>query len=432
MNSPRHEVDVAVAGGGPGGLAAACTASECGASVVLLESTPWLGGQIWRYDNPSHAPRQGRRWIRRVHNSNVNIRLQSMVYGVKKPHTLLVEGPQGVNEIKCRKLILAVGARELFVPFPGWTLPNVFGVGGLHNLAKLGWPVAGKRVVVAGSGPLMFALAAHMRKLGAKVVLMAEQADFRNLSRFGLRLPALAPDKLVQAAGYQAKLLGVPYLTHCWPVEALGREHVQAVRLTNGKKTWLESCDYLACAFGLMGNLELAQLLGCQIEDERVGVDDYQQTSVPDVYCVGEPTGIAGVDGALIEGRIAGSHAADQSTWAESLFAARNRSRHFGAALARFFVLRPELRDLVRPDTLICRCEDITFAQARHDAGWRAAKLYRHLGMGPCQGRTCSGVVRFLFGWESSSARPPIFPVQMDTLAGYNQTTSDAVRSSTP
>lgn len=430
MDKRRVECAVAVVGGGPAGMAAACSAAQSGASVCLIESAPWLGGQIWRHGDNGHAPAAFRRWQRRLQSVPVDIRTQTTVAALSGHHMLLAEHGDKPLEIAYQKLILAVGARELFVPFPGWTLPNVFGVGGLHNFAKLGWPVRGKRVAVAGSGPLLFAAAAHLRMLGAKIVLIAEQADLSELIRFGMRLPFLSPDKIVQGAAYQSMLLGVPYKTHCWPVEAIGESQLEQVRFTNGQKTWDVACDYLACAFGLVSNLELPHLLGCRMEGEFVRTDTCQQTSVPDVYCAGEPTGIAGVDGALMEGRIAGYSAAGQRQAAQKLFAKRDRTRRFAAALAHGFRLRPELRHLARPDTILCRCEDVTYEKVCNDQSWRAAKLYHHVGMGPCQGRTCGGALRFLFGWDPALVRPPVFPVSVETLAGGDNASPEPVSAS--
>lgn len=411
-------------------MAAAWAAAQQSQSVGLIEGAPWLGGQIWRHGNGIRPPMGFRPWQRRLQSRPVEVRTQTTVVGARGPHTLLAEDADGPLEIGYRKLILAVGARELFIPFPGWTLPNVFGVGGLHNFAKLGWPVRGKRIAVAGSGPLLFAAAAHLRMMGAKIVLMAEQADLPELMRFGMRLPLLSPSKIIQGGVYQSMLLGVPYKTHCWPVEAFGDQQLESVRFTNQVRTWEVACDYLACAFGLAGSLELAHLLGCGIDHQAVQTDACQLTSVPDVYCAGEPTGIAGVDGALAEGQIAGFSAVGLNEKAEKLFAWRDRTRRFAAALAQGFKLRSELRHLARPDTILCRCEDVTFEKVRNDRSWREAKLYHHVGMGPCQGRTCGGAVRFLFGWEPQSVRPPIFPAQVETLAGGGKPESEAVSAS--
>jgi NADPH-dependent 2,4-dienoyl-CoA reductase/sulfur reductase-like enzyme len=330
---------------------------------------------------------------------------------------LLAETGEGPLELSWQKLILAVGARELFLPFPGWTLPNVTGPGGMQVLVKAGLPVAGKRVVVAGSGPLLIAASAELRKAGARVVVVAEQAGLSDLVRFAAALPRSAPKKIFQALQYQLRLLGVPYRTGCWVTAAQGGQKVEQVTIQSQKKTWTIPCDYLACAYGLVPNLELPRLLGCRLENGVVLVNLWQETLVGDVYCAGEPTGIGGEDRALIEGRIAGHAASGRTDKADCLFKARKRARKFSLAMDRAFALRDELKHLAQPDTIVCRCEDVTRRQLEPYDGWRSAKLHTRCGMGPCQGRVCGGAARVLFGWKHESVRPPLFPVTVGTLA---------------
>ena len=110
---------------------------------------------------------------------------------------LLAENLGGFCELKYGKLVLAPGARERFLPFPGWTLPNVMGAGGLQAMVKCGLPIRGKRVIVAGTGPLLLAVADYLRKHGAEIPVICEQACWRSLAKFGLALVSW-PAKIVQ------------------------------------------------------------------------------------------------------------------------------------------------------------------------------------------------------------------------------------------
>ncbi len=187
------------------------------------------------------------------------------------------------------------GARERFLPFPGWTLPGVFGAGGLQALVKGGLPVQGKRILVAGTGPLLLAVAAHLKQYGGNIVCVAEQASYAQMMPFLVSLSG-SPGKLLQGLRYRATLAGTPYRTGCWPVAAEGTPHCVQVRLSDGKRIWTEVCDYLACGFHLVPNTELAQLLGCGgLQNGAVIVDRQQRTTVQNVFCAGEPTGIAGL-----------------------------------------------------------------------------------------------------------------------------------------
>jgi len=407
------DYDVVIAGAGPAGLAAACRAAQSGARTVIVDDNPRPGGQIWRAAHK--PPPAAARWIRLAETHRVEILSGARVFAAPEPGRLALETLDRELEIEYRSLILATGARERFLPFPGWTLPNIMGAGGLQALAKSGTPVAGKKIIVAGSGPLLLAVADYMRSHGADVRLIAEQADGAALRRFAAGLVS-KPAKLAQAAWLRASLLGVPYCTATWPVRADGRDKLESVTLSARGRQWTEPCDYLACGFGLIPNLELAALLGCRLGDTGVAVDENQRTSVEAVFAAGEITGIGGLDLSLVEGEIAGYAAAGKPEQAQPLHARRDVERRFAAALDRTFALRRELRDLPSDQTFVCRCEDVTLARVRACSGWREAKLQTRCGMGPCQGRICGGAVDFLFGWKAESVRPPILPARISSL----------------
>src|SRR5579864_2511576 len=157
MNDMKLRFEIVVVGAGPAGLAAACAAAESGCSTALVDDTPWLGGQIWRGQQAYPNNPLAMRWVERFRQSKATLLDQCAILGPADRRILLAEHPIGPRQIQWDRLILATGARELFLPFPGWTLPGNFGPGGLQSLAKHGWPVAGKRIVLAGSGPLLMA-----------------------------------------------------------------------------------------------------------------------------------------------------------------------------------------------------------------------------------------------------------------------------------
>jgi NADPH-dependent 2,4-dienoyl-CoA reductase/sulfur reductase-like enzyme len=381
----------------------------------LVDETPWLGGQIWRGQQAHPTLRQAARWVERFRRSKASLLDQCTILGPGGSRLLLAEHPSGPREIQWERLILATGARELFLPFPGWTLPGNFGPGGLQSLAKHGWPVAGKRVVLAGSGPLLLAVGGGLRKMGARIVSINEQAPWPRLISFGARLLAW-PAKLAQAARLKWTLLGTPFRCGVWPVGAEGAEQVRAVALTDGRRQWREECDLLACGFGLVPNVELPLALGCQLENDFVQVDPWQASSVAGVYCAGELTGIGGAEAALVEGQIAGWAASGREEAARPWMARRAGWRRFQAALAAAFALREEVARRAAAETVVCRCEDVTFDRMKGFAGWREAKLQTRCGMGPCQGRVCGGAAKVLFGWGMESVRPPVLPGRVESL----------------
>jgi NADPH-dependent 2,4-dienoyl-CoA reductase/sulfur reductase-like enzyme len=381
---------IIIVGAGPAGIAAAKAASKTEASVLVIDDNHGAGGQIWR-------------------GSEIELPCEFLsaarvIDGDAGKRQITVER-SGVFKLSYTKLILCTGARELFLPFPGWTLPNVFGVGGLQALAKSGLDVRGKRIVVAGSGPLLLAVAAYLQDHGAVVPVIAEQASWTSLAQFGVAL-LRHPAKVRQAFA-----LGRPlrYLPNSWVTKASGVEKLEAVTFQDGQE---ERCDYLAISYGFVPNTELAQLMGCRLNGPFVAVDEQQQTSVPGVYCAGEPTGLGGVDESLLEGEIAVTGNGD-----------RTKTSHFSRALNKAFSLRPELKTLAQRETIVCRCEDVTLGRLQEARSWREAKLHFRCGMGPCQGRICGPIVEHYFGWTPESVRPPIFSTKLENLIALKETT---------
>ena len=393
-------------------MAAAATAAECGVRVGLVDDNLATGGQIWRGrdENP-----ESRQWNERLQTNRVVTSFGTRVFDQPEPGLLIAERGDEVCEFRYERLILATGARERFLPFPGWTLPNVMGAGGLQAMVKSGLPIQGKRVVVAGTGPLLLAVAAYLRKHGAEVLVICEQASWSRLAGFGVRLVDFR-DKIRQAIVLRKDLAGIPFAPNSWPLAASGSERLESVTIRRGGKTLDIECDYLACGFHLVPNVELALLLGCKIADGFVQVDDFQQTTVPNVYCAGEPTGIGGIEQALAEGAIAGLAAGGRNPQ-QKLIQARKRARRFARLMERAFALRPELKALPMGNTIVCRCEDVPHSRLVPHGSWRAAKLHTRCGMGACQGRVCGPATQFLFDWHPDSIRPPVFPARVGSLA---------------
>ncbi len=413
--------EIAVVGAGPAGIAAAARAAEAGRDVVVLDASPRPGGQIWRHRRRDELPEQARTWLERFDRSGAKLVSGAQVVdawgAAPEGLHLLAEADGERLEVSADRVILATGARELFLPFPGWTLPNVFGVGGAQALLKAGTPFEGKRVVVAGSGPLLLAVGAALVAKGARVSVVAEQAGRAALARFGATL-VRTPGRILQAARLRSELGGARYAIGCWVTRADGDDAVREVTLTDGRRSWTEPCDVLCTGYGLVPNTELAEMLGCIVDGGKVRVDAWQRASVAGVYCAGEPTGIAGVDAALAEGEIAAAHAVGAADDRRRLFAVRRREHRIARALERAFAPRAELRDLPRDDTILCRCEDVTREMV--DAAWsfRQAKLYTRIGMGPCQARVCGPACAFLFGWSGQATRLPTSPAEIGMLAG--------------
>jgi len=424
----QQAFDVLVIGGGPAGIAAAVRAAECGVRVGIVDDNAALGGQIWRGGLEGGPTSEAVTWRESLRNAGVTELCGKRIFDSPGAGVLRAEGSDGLCELHYRNLVLATGARERFLPFPGWTLPNVMGAGGLQAMVKSGLPIRGKRVVVAGTGPLLIAVAAYLCKHGADIPVICEQASWSSLVQFTAALMR-HPGKIFQGMALKRDIGGIPFVANSWPLEARGRHSLENVQISRGGKCESIECDYLACGFHLVPNIELQLLLGCQIRGGYVQVDEYQRTTVDGVFCAGEPTSIGGLELSLIEGQVAGFAAAGDAAKARTLLGQRRKAQSFARTLDRTFRLRPELRSLASSETMICRCEDVPYSRLQGHTSWRAAKLHTRCGMGPCQGRICGPATQFLFKWNLDSVRPPIFPVRVESLAsGMEQREANIVQ----
>ncbi len=419
--------DVLVLGAGPAGIAAACVAAERGGRVVLLESTPWLGGAVWRETAGSVLPRNARSWLARLQRCGAQVVLEATAFGQEQitaagtgpVRRVLAEQQGRLLEVQCQNLVIATGGAGTAAAVPRLDAAASDWIGraavaGQEWLAaagqtrRRGW----QRSAAVGRGR-------STAQKGAHIVAVLEQAPWRQVARFAAQLPWLGPGKIWQAARLKAQLMGTAYRTGCWPVAAVGSQVLQSVRWTDGRREWERPCDYLACGFGLVPNLQWPHLLACAVRDGAAIVDVCQQTSQRGVYAIGETTGIGGDEPAVLEGQIAGHAASGGGATAavRRWRASANRARRFAHALQTAFALRGELFRLADDDTIVCRCEDVTWGQVRPYRDAREAKLQSRCGMGACQGRVCHQTLRLLKGWSAPAVRPPVLPVSAGTWA---------------
>ncbi len=387
---------------------------------MVLDESPEVGGQIWRHRTGRVRSRVAARWLTRLARSGATVHRGASVVDIVIDSagdgcTVVAERAGVPLVVHGAALVLATGARERFLPFPGWTLPGVIGVGAAQALHKTGMSFTGKRVVIAGSGPLLLPVAASLAADGARIALVAEQASGRDVMRFAAGLWR-HPATLVQAARYRAAFGRTTYATGQWVTHARGDGRVQEVVVTDGRTSRTIPCDILCAAFGLVPDTTLARLLGCVVDADGVAVDARQVTSNRGVYCAGEPTGVGGMELSLVEGEIAGLCAAGRPDEARPLHARRASLRASAVAMARAFALRDELRSLATPDTIVCRCEDVPLGAIDHTWTIRQAKLYTRAGMGACQGRVCGAALEYLNGWPPDAVRVPAIPVRCATL----------------
>ncbi|HEX6567463.1 MAG TPA: hypothetical protein VF020_24440, partial [Chthoniobacterales bacterium] len=153
--------------------------------------------------------------------------------------------------------------------------------------------------------------------------------------------------------------------------------------------------------------------------DGYVVVDNDQRSTVANLFAAGEITGIGGAEKSMIEGEIAGLRSTGQP--ADHCWRHRNRSWQFAKILEKSFRLSPALKKLATDDTILCRCEDVSFGEIKRFQNWRLAKLQCRIGMGACQGRVCGPAFSFVCGngasgLERLSIRPPVFATHLRNL----------------
>lgn len=460
---PHEQPHVLVIGAGAAGLAAATVAARAGLEVMLVDDRPAAGGQFYKQlltspDLPSeqYADRQmrrGRDRVLRAREAGVRLVSGTEVVAAFQPMTLLLASPEGERCVRPQKLIVATGAYERGLHVPGWTLPGVMTTGALQTLLRSYRVLPGRRILIAGNGPLNLQVAREAARAGAQIVAVAELSAMHDPTRLATlaRMTASAPLLTAKGAAIRAELAlrRVPVLTGTRPSRIEPVDHGLAVtfdRPASGKPLVLDA-DIVAMSYGFEPRNELLRLLGCRLTWEArwnmlVPLRDAGcMTSREGLYAVGDCAGFGGAHIAEIEGAMAGLAAARSlgrapaDRTAAQLFSRLERHRVFQRALWQLFAPVAPATTTPSADTLVCRCEEVTYADltAAIDDGIGAIgnlKRRTRVGMGPCQGRYCAAAGRAAMsasapqstGEESHwAARPPIRPIAIaDLIAGLD------------
>ncbi|SHF96112.1 NADPH-dependent 2,4-dienoyl-CoA reductase, sulfur reductase [Kaistia soli DSM 19436] len=458
----RIETDILVVGGGPAGLSAALAAAKAGAKVDLIDAGTQPGGQYWMQDpvGPPSTRQQaeGAAAARAAIAANVTIHSGAEVWAAFPEREILANGPAGPLAFRYRALIVASGAYDRVMPFPGWTLPGVMTPGAGQRLAKLGGTAPGRRIALAGNGPFLYAVAATLRGIGATPAMLVEAGTARCAPA---RLVSRHPARWAEALQLLAAVRAIRDRRRGFVVtEALGGDRVQAIRIApishdgaidTTRTETISGIDALLIGWGFRPMIELTALLRCRhAYDRDVGgwycsADaETGRTSIPGIYAAGEVTGIAGAAPARLSGALAGIAAAADLGLVTSDFAHRRAilarrlqtARAFGQALGRLYPVPESIATLVCDETIVCRCEDVRKGDIRAalsggTKGVAGAKLWTRAGMGRCQGRICGFAVAEIVAAETGTSpeaagfnppRIPLRPVPLNVvLAGTRE-----------
>jgi len=471
--------DYAVVGAGPAGMAAATEATALGLATVLLDEQPAPGGQIYRgiesvADRHAHFARLGLDYghglalATRLRDCGATLRFGALVWEITKERRLTVSAGGRSGLVEAGEVLLATGALERPVPVPGWTLPGVMSCGGAQILLKTAGQVPAGRAVLAGSGPLLYLIASQLVAAGAPPALLLETTPRSNWLAalpylpLALRHPALL--KKGWALLSSIRRARIPRRRAVGGIEALAdaEGRLRAVAFTAGGHRQEVACDLLLLHEGVVPNLNLAVALGCATRWDEMRLafqpvtDGWFLSSLPGVAIAGDGAGIEGAQAAEAQGRIAAIGAALRLGKLTPA-AAEERAAPHRAELARWRAARPFLEALYRPaeaqriperpDTVVCRCEEVTVADIRAAVatgalGPNQAKAFTRCGMGPCQGRLCGPTVTALIAQARGVSpaevgyyrlRPPVKPIPLAELAALaGEAPETAIRDRLP
>ncbi|QLD12061.1 NAD(P)/FAD-dependent oxidoreductase [Microbacterium oleivorans] len=436
--------DLAVVGAGPAGLSAAVVAAEAGLRVVLIDAGVQTGGQYWRHPDERHldafaAPEHTGhhhwdhyralrdRLRRRISDGRVDHRAGRQVWRIDPAgdgtvFALRTTAVAGLDDaapadraIHARRVVLAPGAYDRQLPLPGWTLPGVMAAGGVQAMLKANQVTAGRRAVVAGTGPFLLSVAAGLARAGVEVVAVCEANALSRWAATPLRA-VQEPAKLLEGVGYAATFLRhrIPLHTRTIVARVAGDERARGVtiaavdgdgRVRPGTERDLD-VDLVALGWGFTPQLELVVGAGARTRVDVDGslvavVDRDQRTSVAGLYAAGEATGVGGAVQSCAEGELAALAAAVDSGYGIPSARARRlrrriaRGRRFAVGMHRASPVPEHWASWLHDDTLVCRCEEVTVAAVRETVVDLAADDARDVrvtarpGMGMCQGRVC-------------------------------------------
>jgi thioredoxin reductase len=460
MSGTITEADVVIVGAGPAGANAALALADAGIRSLLVDDNHDAGGQVWRTGpgdrHAGFAFRDGRADALRAalaRNTLIEHRAGTEVVGLFDGlHLWLHKDGQGVADVRAKNLIVATGAVEQFVPVPGWTLPSVFGLGGLQSLLKAARAVPQGPVVLAGAGPLLHLTAAQLAALGADIVAVVDAAPRPNVGQVLAMASALG--QLAKGLAFDWSLVrsGIPILRGHAVAAIRGDGAVAEVDVVPLDAEWRPQngptrtfrCETVGLGFGVRPNVELTRLLGCEHDytanrggwHARRG--EFLETTVPGVFVAGDGGGIEGVEAAIAQGIIAAHGVAQRLGKGDKLagraHAALGKRRSLGRfrdAVESWSRVRPGIFQLTTPQTIVCRCEDAVRAQITDaaQAGYTLVgpmKMNTRIGMGLCQGRTCTFALQHIMAAEAGidvsqvgvpSNRTPLRPIPIGDAA---------------
>lgn len=455
--------EVLVIGGGAAGLAAATALRRYGVDVVLVDERPTPGGQYFKQLAASadlqperFADRQmakGETRLRAAQDAGVRMLSGAEISAVFDPLYFVAISGSSVRLILPKRVVVATGAYEQGSPVPGWTLPGVMTTGAAQTFLRSYRVAPGRRVIVAGNGPLNLQVALELTRVGVVIVAIAELAEAPWRAPPGALRDMLLGSASLTAKGLAlcgeiaARRIPVHYGAKLGRIEQTdGGLRVQLAAATGEPRGGALEADVVIMGYGFAPANEILRLLGCRSAESTNGKPPVIErtstfeTSVSGVYAVGDCAGLAGGQAAEIEGALAGLAIAGDLGKADrqallkltsKLSRQLARHRRFQSGLWRVHSSPAEALDATHAESIICRCEEITLgaiesAIADGASMFGSLKRQTRMGMGRCQARYCTahavtalraqphGLRDSYLAW---APRPPVKPLPIGLLA---------------
>lgn len=464
----NNYLDAIVIGSGPAGLSASAYLAEMGLNVLTLDEQHQLGGQIFcNIERASHGSRQlfgddynrGLKLANRFRKSGASYEKNASVWQVDPDGKICYSQSGKSRQVRANYVIIATGAMERPLPFPGWTLPGVMSVGAVNKLAKGAGLTPSCRVVLIGSGPLLLLEATLLLKKGIQIAAILETTPaLPPASAFSHAPKALfRTDFLWKGVKMlrEIKSSKIPQYKGITNIRALGRNTLEAIEAKCGNKSLHFKTDMLLVHFGVIPNTHIFRQMGCRMSwknDQRYwypACDEWGRTNFERIFAAGDGASVSGGIAAQYRGELAAVEVArclgiipqyERDALANPIKKAMKQDGYPRPFVDAIYAPQPEQVSF-DDQTVICRCENVTVGEVRkavreggHDLN--EIKIMTRSGMGPCQGRMCGPALAEIVAAELTvscekagllNIRPPLKPIPLHEIANLEIDSSRAI-----
>ena len=455
--SVKYDAELLIIGGGIGGLSAALSASNCGVNTILIDDREKLGGQFCKQpiinENMllDEQVKLGRNLINKVIENGVRIFTNTSVFAIFEEKEILALKDNELITFRPKKIIFSTGAFERGYPVKGWTLPGVMTTGAMQSMLKGYNVLAGKKILMCGNGPFILHVAKELKKAGAEIVAISEKSSKPTILDYKILIKLIFNSFKLFFKGVRyllfLKINRIPvfYGYEITSIEGKGNALTGTIKNIGGNDSKCFEVDCICLGYGFNSSNNMLRFLDCKHDyksDSNSLVtyrhDDFQ-TTVKDIYAIGDCVQINGAQVAQLEGTLSGYNVADSlsydinSEYLEDKNTCESKLRKlktFQVNLWKLYKSNNNNLAFLDKDVEICRCECIKYSTLENalENGFASIsdlKLKTRVGMGPCQGRYCGQIVldilKHNFGVQIKETdfftpRIPFMPLKIENL----------------